>query len=123
MKKYYGRRASHSEVHVSVEEDTASTPLDPRHDIWNHSPNGFNWGYCGSGPAQLALALLADATDDAYVTVLWYQEFKRKVVAKLPHHAWVMDREFILDWIIKQCISLLMQQEVISMDDGEVNGL
>jgi hypothetical protein len=35
-------------------------PLDPRNDLFNHSPNGFAWGYAGSGPAQLALALLAD---------------------------------------------------------------
>lgn len=25
--------------------------------IRNHSPEGFNWGYSGSGPAQLALAI------------------------------------------------------------------
>lgn len=23
-----------------------------------HSPDGFSWGYCGSGPAQLAMAVL-----------------------------------------------------------------
>jgi len=28
----------------------------PRSDLRNHSPNGFEWGYSGSGPAQLALA-------------------------------------------------------------------
>jgi hypothetical protein len=26
----------------------------------NHSPTGFAWGYGGSGPGQLALAILAD---------------------------------------------------------------
>ena len=26
--------------------------------VRNHSPDGFNWGYGGSGPAQLALAIL-----------------------------------------------------------------
>ena len=35
-------------------------PLSPRNDLFNHSPSGFEWGYPGSGPAQLALALLAD---------------------------------------------------------------
>lgn len=33
--------------------------LDPRNDLWDHSPSGFSWGYGGSGPAQLALAILA----------------------------------------------------------------
>jgi len=35
-------------------------PLAPRNDLFDHSPSGFEWGYGGSGPAQLALALLAD---------------------------------------------------------------
>lgn len=33
--------------------------LDSRTDLFNHSPTGFEWGYGGSGPAQLALAILA----------------------------------------------------------------
>lgn len=32
--------------------------LNPRLDLFNHSPTGFEWGYGGSGPAQLALAIL-----------------------------------------------------------------
>lgn len=39
-------------------------PLEPRHDLRNHSPDGFEWGYSGSGPAQLALALAADVLGD-----------------------------------------------------------
>ena len=33
--------------------------LDPRpsQKVRNHSPDGFNWNYAGSGPAQLALAI------------------------------------------------------------------
>ena len=30
-----------------------------RLDLVNHSPTGFEWGYGGSGPAQLAVAMLA----------------------------------------------------------------
>ena len=30
----------------------------------NHSPNGFEWGYGGSGPSQLALALLLEELDE-----------------------------------------------------------
>ena len=37
--------------------------LDPKPSqrAYNHSPDGFNWGYAGSGPAQLALAILLHA--------------------------------------------------------------
>jgi hypothetical protein len=56
--------------------------LDPRpsQKVHNHSPDGFNWGYCGSGPAQLALAIVLKLTgksDD-------YQDFKSKVIAGIP---------------------------------------
>ena len=51
--------------------------------IWNHSPDGFNWGYEGSGPAQLALAILLLVTDKE-IAVRCHQEFKRQVIARLP---------------------------------------
>src|SRR6202171_5784905 len=59
-------------------------PLNLRHDIRNHSPTGFSWGYGGSGPAQLALALLADALGDDDRAVRLHQAFKFKVVACWP---------------------------------------
>lgn len=57
--------------------------LPARRDLVNHSPDGFSWGYLGSGCAQLALAILADATDDE-TALLHYQEFKKRVISKLP---------------------------------------
>lgn len=51
----------------------------------NHSPTGFAWGYEGSGPAQLALALLLHAGANAGEALDWYQDFKRQVVAHWPH--------------------------------------
>ena len=67
----------------------SSYQLPWRLDLANHSPTGLEWGYPGSGPAQCALAILADLTgDDAYAKAR-YQEFKFQVVAKLPHPGWV----------------------------------
>jgi hypothetical protein len=47
---------------VTVRELPAGKPLrvSPRLDLCNHSPTGLSWGYGGSGPAQTALAILAD---------------------------------------------------------------
>jgi len=59
VKRYEGRREGYA-ADVSVND----RPLNPRLDLWNHSPTGFEWGYGGSGPAQLALALLADHFGD-----------------------------------------------------------
>lgn len=46
----------------------------------NHSPTGFNWGYHGSGPAQTALAILLEFTDQDTALKL-YQDFKRDIIA------------------------------------------
>lgn len=51
-------------------------------EIRSHSPTGFAWGYGGSGPAQLALALLVDALGDTEQALACYQDFKREHVAK-----------------------------------------
>ena len=49
----------------------------------NHSPTGFGWGYGGSGPAQLAYAILRDFLGDKKQAMAVYQHFKFEVVAKL----------------------------------------
>jgi hypothetical protein len=66
--------------------------------LWNHSPDGFSWGYWGSGPAQLSLALLLDAVSPSEAR-RWHQEFKQEVIAQLPQHgSWELTRSFIRDW-------------------------
>ena len=69
---------------VSFSDGRKSEPLPLRLDLFNHSPTGFSWGYTGSGPAQLALALLADALGDDDLAVRLHQDFKFKVVACWP---------------------------------------
>jgi hypothetical protein len=60
--------------------------------IVNHSPTGFCWGYAGSGPAQLALAIMLDYfKGDRERALSLYQDFKFKVIARLP-----MDNDFSL---------------------------
>lgn len=68
---------------VSVQRlETGSDPneIDLRCDLANHSPTGFEVGYEGSGPAQTALAVLADAVDDE-TALEHYQSFKRDVIS------------------------------------------
>jgi hypothetical protein len=48
----------------------------------NHSPDGFNHGYCGSGPAQLALAIMLKITGKPD----GYQNFKFRIIAGLPQN-------------------------------------
>jgi hypothetical protein len=73
---------------VNVEEEDQVHELPLRTDIRNHSPAGFEWGYQGSGPAQLALALVADCLGDRYAIACIYQPVKRLLVANLPMDGW-----------------------------------
>lgn len=77
-------------------------PLDPRPDLRNHSPTGFEWGYGGSGPAQLALAILAHhyRNKDTLppgdeVAISLYQRFKWLIVAKFPQKGFEIDTNYI----------------------------
>jgi hypothetical protein len=104
MKTYEGRREGYA-VLVTVN----GHPLNPRLDLWNHSPTGFEWGYCGSGPAQLALALLADHLADDRQALDIYQRFKWALVAELPKKGWTLtSRE------IDQSLERIRRQEVLT---------
>ena len=85
MKEYRGYREGYAVI-VTVD----GRRLNPRLDLWNHSPTGFEWGYCGSGPAQLALAILADHCKDDERALNFHQRFKWAVIAELPGRGWTI---------------------------------
>ena len=65
--------------------------------------NGFAWGYGGSGPSQLALAILLHAGFKPAVATKHYMRFKEEFLARAPKdavlrlvvdvRAWVQQRE------------------------------
>ena len=108
----------------AVMADASRLPVP--HVLW-HSPNGFEYGYAGSGPADLALSILAhfygldatelaktirttfghDASESERRVVQWHQDFKARVIAKadrneplLIHRAELVD--FIADQIAQE---------------------
>jgi hypothetical protein len=59
--------------------------IEPSLEVAKHSPTGFNWGYNGSGPAQLALAiLLKNYSGGSPKPLSEYQNFKEKFISRLP---------------------------------------
>src|SRR5262245_37949261 len=66
--------------------------------IYNHSPDGFNWGYGGSGPAQLALAVLMEFLP-VKEAMQFRQQFKFDVIAALP-----LGKDFNIDIDLKEKI-------------------
>lgn len=100
---YYAKRISQGggqPVFKKLLPDGEVTKLYPAPSLklYNHSPDGFQWGYGGSGPAQLALALLLDATTDPRTALDFYQQFKWEFVSGWGAE-WSITREEILDWL------------------------
>lgn len=98
MATYTGKRI-HELGALPVYKDGGPLPAGPSQAVWNHSPDGFQWGYGGSGPAQLALALLLDATCEETAR-RHYQMFKWRVVATWKE-SWSITTQEIADWINK----------------------
>lgn len=98
---YVGSRGNQGEA-VVTRDGRPFSPI-PSQKVWNHSPDGFEWGYGGSGPAQLALAILLDATDGNSVCALsLYQTYKWRVVSSWPKTGWATTRQQVLRWICDQ---------------------
>ncbi len=76
--------------------------LDPRLDLANKSPSGFAWGYNGSGPAQLALAILADHLGDDDTALRLYQNFKSAFIATTPEEGFTLTSEQVNEWLSQQ---------------------
>jgi hypothetical protein len=96
--KYAGTRINSGCGSQLVTKDDNILMPGPSQKLYNHSPDGFNWGYGGSGPAQLALALLYDVTGDKELSVRLHQAFKWKFVAGWSA-SWEITGEEIKQWV------------------------
>lgn len=92
-------------------------PLPLRLDLWSHSPTGFEWGYGGSGPAQLALAILAAVVGDDELAVRLHQRFKFEVIGHLHRNEWRMEVEYVREWVM-----LAMLRDMATENDAMPKG-
>jgi hypothetical protein len=99
VKLYEGRRwGPNARIEVTVEEPEKG--IGPLHHVSFHSPDGFEWGYGGSGPADLALSILADfygekptkrqLMDGSARCSRHHQEFKWKMIASAPRDTFLI---------------------------------
>jgi len=86
------------DVVCSRDENGIHTNVPRR--IIRHSPDGFEWGYCGSGPADFAFNILSAyiGEQEAKCGGL-YQTFKEAFVAKLPKEGGTIRRDDVMRWI------------------------
>ena len=87
---------------LMTDENRTTIILKP--DRSNHSPDGFNWGYAGSGPAQLALALLLEVTNSEETALRHYHDFERQVIAAIKSQEtnWEIEEQKIIAWLHTQ---------------------
>jgi len=101
--------------------------LDPKASqaVVNHSPDGFSWGYPGSGPSQLALAILLEVTGEKEVVLSLYQQFKFDVVARWPQGDFEGNVD-VIGWLNEHDVEIitapdwkdLEEEKVFSFDDN-----
>lgn len=70
------------------------------HRIVEHSPDGFEWGYAGSGPAELALNILAMFSDERTAREL-HQVFKFDCITTMPRSGGEIKGSAIRRWLHK----------------------
>ena len=90
-----GRR---TEAASSVSVNGSELDLDKSLRLRRHSPSGFEWGYEGSGPAQLALAILIETGGEA-AALEHYHEFKREWLSGIRSTEWRLPTAEVEAWL------------------------
>lgn len=127
MKQYLGKRTPERNALVYVRDTDESGIAHYSHLTHHirHSPDGFNWGYSGSGPAELARCILIDFLDNDRVAGGLYQEFKARVIARLDQdRGWEIPQEQIVAFLASpaaQVIDAWLEEEKPDASDEEWN--
>ena len=91
-----GRR--YSATHAAVTIDGQRLNWQDSLALQCHSPTGINWGFTGSGPAQLALALLLEVTDRE-TALRHYMRFRDGVIARIATGSWAATTADLAKWL------------------------
>ena len=85
---------------VEPEVTVGGEPLDWRTSlaVRDHSPSGIEWGYGGSGPSQLALAILLAMTDRE-TAERRHQQFKVDIIARISESEWTLPLRDVRRWL------------------------
>ena len=84
---FLGKRTENGCLVYKIGEDMSIEELTPDRslEVYNHSPTGFEWGYGGSGPHQLALAILIEALTEHFVEGQGIEETPEQTALRLYH--------------------------------------
>jgi hypothetical protein len=93
MKIYEGKRTPQGCVVTVLEDGGNPRRLDPRFDLREYNPSGFDWNCTGSGGAQLAIGLAADVLADDRHALRVHQKLMTSLVGRLAHEGWTLNEE------------------------------
>ena len=127
LKTYYGHvpTGDHS-LYVTVRDHKKGLKALSHH--LRYSPTGYNWGYGGSGPSELARCILLDAfgVDDCPDTPNecrcdnnWaessYPAFRDSVISDLKQEEdWKLYQDWILDWVFDHLSESVEIKELVT---------
>jgi hypothetical protein len=99
VRTFRGLRQGLDSAEVWMER--ADGTREPLPHIVRHSPTGFEWGYMGSGPSDLALALCDAATAGRVTSSRVYMAIRDELVAGIQADAWELPATRVLDAIAR----------------------
>lgn len=115
---YRGKRTEDGVKVEMVNVTGGKKAVKPLRHVNYHSPDGFEWGYPGSGPADLALSILAHHLGEYWVNgaylrrmragqkapLCWqfHQDFKNDVIARFYGSAFEITSMDVHNWLMKQ---------------------
>ena len=87
---------------VEVHDSEGNFEKLPVNESLYQGDDGFEWGYGGAGPRQLAFSLLYDVTQNSVLAARNAQDFKWDVLARIPmEDDWKLTTEEIVKWVIE----------------------
>lgn len=78
--------------------------------VMNHSPDGFAWGYRGSGPAQTALAILLATGVEPDLAVKLHQQFKDDFVSGWPMRRGIVTNIPVGHWVESERVRRILDR-------------
>lgn len=66
------------------------------------SEEAFDWGYSGSGPARLALAIIVHVTKDIRLAKIIQDDFLQEVISQMPEEGFTLTIEDLRNWAKKK---------------------
>lgn len=99
----YRKFRQHASLHpdVTMERRGREPVVNIVQGLVYHSPDGFEWGYGGSGPSDLSLNILAHFVPEPEAWRL-HRDFTEDVISRVPFEGGRISAARVMDWIRNQ---------------------